>query len=79
MDYYGHELGSIRNRIENLQAEARSLPEDEDVQDILDANLKTLNEVEAGIRASKMEARNAKYELRYGAGVHATEVEKEKR
>ena len=79
MDYYGHELGSIRNRIENLQAEARSLPEDEDVQDILDANLKTLNEVEAGIRASKMEARNAKYELRYGAGVHATEVEKEKK
>ena len=36
----GHELGTIRNRIENLQAEARSLPEDEDVQDILDANLR---------------------------------------
>lgn len=79
MDYYGHELGAIRQRIENLQAEARTLPEDEDVQDILDANLKTLNEVEAGIRASKMEARNAKYELRYGAGVRSTEVEKEKK
>ncbi len=79
MDHYGHELGAIRNRIENLQAEARSLPEDEDVQDILDANLKTLGDVEAGIRASKMETRNAKYELRYGAAVRSTEIEKEEK
>ncbi|MBI4138740.1 hypothetical protein HY479_01155 [Candidatus Uhrbacteria bacterium] len=77
MDRYGRELEEIRERLEGLQADARRVPAGEKIGDIMNENFLALEEIEAGIRASKMEPRIAESELRFGAKVSGVELAEE--
>ena len=69
MDHYGRELMEVRDRIEALQADAKQIPKEEKISDIVNENYRALEDIEATIRATKMvDPKNALAELKYGTG-----------